>query len=119
MDIMDEIKDKANDVASVTSKKVAEIYANTKLKLNISERKGQLRNLYRELGEIVYKLSNGNDSVTQNDVEDKIAEINLTLEILDELMEGERQLKKMKLCPYCGEDVQEKSNYCPNCGNEM
>ena len=119
MDFMDDLKDRATDVATATSKKVAEIYANTKLKLTISERKAQLRNLYRELGEIVYRASIGDGDDVKDDIEDKISEITLAREILDEMQKSEMQSKNLKACPYCDAKVPQGAKFCSNCGNEM
>lgn len=119
MDFVDEIKDKASDVANVTGQKVAEIYSAARLKIAISERKNQLRTLYRELGEMVYEATKGENEENSNAIEDKIAEISLAREVLEELKASDRQMRKLKVCPNCNEKMDEKSRFCPNCGNEM
>lgn len=119
MDFMDDLKDRATDVASITSKKVAEIYASTKLKLTISERKTQIRSLYCELGEMVYKTARGEGDDEKDNIEDKIAEISLAMEVLEEMQKSDMKAKNLKLCPYCNEKIEEKSKFCSNCGQEM
>lgn len=115
----EEFKDKATDVAQVTSKKVAEIYASAKIKLAISEKRTNLRALYRELGEIVYKASKGEaEDDVQNNIEDKIAEIDIAREVIAELKEKEKELRNLTTCPYCDERIPENANFCPNCGKE-
>lgn len=119
MEFMDELKDKATDVAAVTSKKVAEIYSVTKLKIAISDKKNQLRKLYKELGELVYKTTKGTlEEESEDAMEDLIMQIDLVREAIEELKDAEGQLKNMKTCPYCDHKMDEKANFCPNCGKE-
>ncbi len=120
MDFMDELKDKATDVAAVTGKKVAEIYSATKLKIAISDKKSQLGKLYKELGKLVYKTAKGEyESEDSNEIEDKIQEIDLVIEVIEELKAAEGQLKNMKFCPECKSRMEDKANFCPNCGKEI
>ncbi|MGM9551652.1 MAG: hypothetical protein ACI3XA_05295 [Clostridia bacterium] len=119
MAFLDELKDMATDAAQVASKKVNDVYAVTKVKMDISENKSKIRALYRELGEMVYKASKGEVEEDSNAIEDKIAEISLVMDALEELNEAERHIKKVKVCPTCKEQIDEKSAYCPRCGNEV
>ena len=115
----EELRDRAGDVASATSKKVAEIYATAKIKFAIGEKRSELRTLYRELGKLVYDSSKGEaDENVNNDIEDKIAEIDIVKEVISELLEQEESAKNTKICPYCDERVPESAKFCPNCGRE-
>ena len=116
---LEELRDRAGDVASATTKKLAEIYSTAKIKFAIGEKRSELRTLYRELGKMVYDSSKSEiEDSTKNDIEDKIAEIDIVKEIIAELREQEQNAKNRSICPYCDEHVQESANYCPNCGRE-
>lgn len=117
MDFIDELKDKATDVANVTGKKVAQIYSEAKLKIAVSDKKSNIRKLYRELGQIVYEAAKGNVSEEDNtSVDELIAKIDDAIHDLEELSLNEKMLKNMKVCPYCGEGMDKNANFCSNCG---
>lgn len=118
MALFDEIKDRAVDAVQIAGKKVEEAYGGTKLKVQIADKQSQVRNLYRQLGQVVYENSK-KDEPELEAVEDKIAEIDLVLEAIEELKKQERKAKKLVVCPSCSADVDENSNFCPVCGNEM
>ncbi len=118
MAFFDGWKDRATDVVQVAGKKVEEAYGATKIKLQIADKQGELRTLYRELGEIVYENAKKNDPDTDA-VEDKIAEIEIALEGIAALKGEERELKNQVECPECGEGVDKEANFCPKCGYGM
>ena len=119
MEFMDEWKDKATDVAAVTGQKMAELYSVAKLKIAISDKKSQIRKLYRELGQVVYKAAKGEISEDDNlSVDMLVAKIDDAVSELEELNLNEKMLKNLKLCPYCGEGMEKRANFCSNCGKE-
>ncbi len=118
MALFDELKERATDMYQVAGKKVEDVYGATKLKVQIADKQSALRTLYRELGELVYENSK-KDEPEVNSVEDKIAEIDLLFDAIENLKSQERGLKKLVTCTNCGEEVDEKANFCPKCGNEM
>ncbi len=115
MAFFDELRDRATDMAQITGKKVEEVYGATKIKIKIADKQSALRNLYRELGEITYENAK-KDEPDLDAVEDKVAEIDLALEIIEALKADERKLKNTIECPECGEDVNSDANFCPKCG---
>ena len=95
-----------------------EVYGATKVKLQIADKQSAVRTLYRELGEIVYENSK-KDEPDFDAVEDKIAEIDLAFDAIEELKASERKIKNTVKCPACGEDVDKEANFCSKCGCEM
>lgn len=118
MTLFDELRDRAADVAQVAGKKVEEAYGATKIKLQIADKQAALRTLYRELGEIVYENSKKADPEIEL-MEDKIAEIDLALEVVNELKSSERKIKNVVMCTNCNANVDAGARFCPNCGSEM
>lgn len=118
MAFLDELRDRAADAMQVTGKKVEEVYGTTKVKLQIADKQSAVRTLYRELGEIVYENSK-KDEPDFDAVEDKIAEIDLAFDAIEELKASERKIKNTVKCPACGEDVDKEANFCSKCGCEM
>ncbi|MBR5535892.1 MAG: zinc ribbon domain-containing protein [Clostridia bacterium] len=118
MAFLDELREKATDVFQIAGKKANETYSVTKIKVLIADKQSALRILYRELGEIVYENAKKEESDMEA-VEDKVAEIDLVLEGIEELKKQERMMKNQTLCPECGAAVDEKAKFCPECGSEM
>lgn len=118
MAMLDEFKDKAGDVVNVAGKKMGDAYNVTKVRLAIADKQSSLRNLYKELGEIVYRNYKGGDDDFR-ETEDKIAEIDLLNESIEELRSEYRQIKNIAICPSCRAEVAGDMNYCPRCGAEM
>ena len=109
MAFIDEIKEKAGDVCQIAGKKVGEAYSLTKVKMAIVDKRSGLRTLYKELGEITYQgYKNGAEDI--NAIEDKVAEIDLALEGIEELK---------VMCPACHAEIEADSNFCPKCGEEI
>lgn len=117
MAFIDELKDRANDVAQVASRKVGEAVGITKVKMALAEKQSTLRALYKELGEMVY-VNFKRDIEDNEALEDKFAEIDLVIDSIDELKNELKQIKNMKTCPHCGSDIEEDANYCSKCGME-
>lgn len=109
---------KASETALLAGKKANEAYSSAKIKMEIAEKKNCLKNLYRELGEITYKgYKNADGDV--NEIEDKIAEIDIVSEQIAELEKECGKMKNLIVCPSCNEKIDEKSRFCPNCGEEI
>lgn len=118
MALFDELRDRASGVFQVAGKKAEEAYGATKIKVQIADKQSALRTLYRELGEIVYE----NAKKEEPDgalLEDKIAEIDIALDAIEELKASERALKNTVVCQECGEEVDKNANFCPKCGTSM
>lgn len=117
MAFFDELKDKASDAAVVAGKAVSEVYEATKIKMAVSEKKGTLKALYREVGEIVYK-SYKSGTAEKDALEDKIAEIDAVLEEVEALKAQQMKIKKVRTCSGCGSEIPIECNFCPKCGKE-
>ena len=117
MAFVDDLKDKATDVAQVAGKKMGEVYSITKLKVSIAEKKRVLRALYRELGEIAYE-NYKTDNDDMDEFSDKAAEISLVIEDIAELENKCKEFKNMVLCTSCNTYVDKNANFCPKCGAE-
>lgn len=117
MAFFDELKDKASDAAVVAGKAVSEVYEATKIKMAIAEKKGTLKALYREVGEMIYKsYKDGNSE--DDALEDKIAEIDAVHEEIEALKAQQMKIKKVRTCSGCGGEIPIECNFCPKCGKE-
>lgn len=118
MTFFDNLKDRASDAAVVAGKAMNEMYEATKLKMAIAEKKGTLKALYREVGEMVYRSYKSGES-TAEEFEDKIAEIDGVHEEIEALSAQQMKIKKVRTCDGCGSEIPVECNFCPKCGNEV
>lgn len=115
MAFIDELKDRAGDVYQIAGKKMGEAVNLTKVKMAITDKQGTLRSLYKELGEIVYR-NYKNEVEDPEAIEDKIAEIDIAAESIEELKKEYRKIKNIIICPSCNAEIEADVNYCPKCG---
>jgi len=118
MAFFDDLKDKASDAAVVAGKAMSDVYEVTRLKMSIAEKKGAVKTIFKEVGELVY---NGyRKGETDNDeIEEKMLEIDSIMEEIESLKEKQMKIKKLRACPACGSQIPEGCNFCPKCGNDM
>lgn len=118
MALMDDIRERANSVVSIAGKKANEAYGATKTKMLIAEKKNYLRTLYKELGEITYRGYKDSEQ-DMNAIEDKIAEIDIAAEALEDLKKELRKIKNIIICPSCRAEIEADVNFCPRCGEDI
>ena len=118
MAFFDDLKDRASDAAVVASKAMSGVYEATKIRMAIAEKKGVLKTLHKELGEIVYKAYKSGDASSEA-IEDKVAEIDGVAEEIAALNDQQMKIKKVKVCTGCGSQVPVDFDFCPKCGKEI
>ena len=117
MAFFDDLKDRASDAAVVAGKAMSDVYEATKIRMAIAEKKGVLKTLHKELGEIVYKAYKSGDASSEA-VEDKVSEIDAIAEEIAALKDQQLKIKKVKICAGCGSQIPTDCNFCPKCGKE-
>lgn len=117
-DIWDGVKNAA-DVAGKTTNKAVNY---SKLKYRIRQLRGEMKNVYANLGELVYmdKENYRNENVDTHVVFDMYAEKidNLNDEIVL-LKEQLRAYKKSNECKNCGKTYAKNDMYCAGCGEKL
>ena len=99
---LDEIKDVAKDFADKAVTKTGEVVEVSKLRLELSKQQGRLRALYQKLGSSVYSMKE--KEYEDPDLIDHLCqEIKANLKIQRDLKVKIAGLKKMKVCPVCGQ----------------
>ena len=98
----------------------------SKLHFQKMEVEGEIKRLYRELGEVYY------DSIEQQTTQSKklVHELMAQLDEQKEILKGienqmrqhlfkEKEEEPAKRCPYCNEPLGEKDQFCSHCGYSM
>lgn len=119
MDFFEKIGDAANKTYRYTAEKTSKIAKETKLKMQINEYKGEIKDLYIEIGENVYEKYVKDEELDTSNLQAKCEMIedfsNKIVECKDEIL----KLKEKRQCRNCYEEIELSANYCPNCGAEQ
>ena len=116
MEIFEKIGDAASKTYKFTAEKTSKIAKETKLKMQINEAKGKIDDIYREIGEMVYKKSVLDEDIKKEDLKEKCDEID---ELSGKIVKCKNEiltLKEKRQCRNCYEEIEINDKFCPNCG---
>ena len=119
MDIFEKIGDAANKTYKYTAEKTSKIAKETKLKMQINEYKGDIKDLYIEIGENVYEKYVKNEELDLSDLQAKCEMIQDFSDKIVECKDEILKIKEKRQCKNCYEEIDLFVNYCPNCGAEQ
>lgn len=116
----DKIGKKATDAYNYTADKTGKIAKETKLKFKMNELKGQINDLYEEIGKKVYeKHTLGKNISIKNDLEEECTKIDVLSAEVEELLQQCLELKDKKQCPKCFKEIEKNVKFCPHCGEKQ
>ena len=114
---LNEIIDKAKDLAQTAGEKSQDIYQISKLKVEITQLNMKLDKNYGSIGKKVYNsIKEGNE---MPDFAASIEEIDLLKADIEEKKDLISAIKNAIRCPSCGADVNEDDPFCPKCGSQI
>ena len=122
MDFFDKLGKQASKTYEYTTKKTSKLAREAKLKMQMNEHKGKIKELYEEIGKKMYE-HHVNDQALDIDIESVLEEYCIQIDELCDRIEEERKelltLREKKQCPNCFAEIELDFNYCPNCGDEQ
>ena len=116
MEFFEKIGDAASKTYKFTAEKTSKIAKETKIKMQINEYKGDIKDLYIEIGENVYEKYVKNEEL---DLSDLNAKCEMIQDLSDKIVSCKDEILKLKekrQCKNCYEEIELNANYCPNCG---
>ncbi len=117
MEFFDKIGKKASEAYKVTADKTGKMAKEAKLKMQMSELKSQVNDIYKEIGKKVYEKHVREENIDiKTDLEEECTKIDvLSAEIESKLKEC-LDLKDRKQCQKCFKEIEKNMNFCPECG---
>lgn len=111
---------KASEAYKVTADKTSKIAKETKLRMQVADYKSQINDLYKEIGEVVYKKhsEDSKNSITK-ELEEKCTKIDELSAQIDANLKECLKLKDKRTCPKCSSEVDKNVQFCPNCGEKL
>ena len=120
MDFFEKLGKKATETFNSAAEKTNKIASETKIKLKINDCKSKIKDLYQDIGKVVYQkfVLDGNLEVKE-DIEEQLSKIS---ELTNQIEEYEKQileLANMKQCVNCKNKIERNAKFCPECGAEQ
>ena len=119
MEIFEKISDAASKTYKFTAEKTSKIAKEAKIKMQINEYKGDIKDLYIEIGENVFEKYVKDEEL---DLSDLKAKCEMIKDLSDKIVECKDEILKLnekRQCKKCYEEIDLSSNYCPKCGEEQ
>ena len=120
MEFFEKLGKKATETFNSAAEKTNKIASETKIKLKINDCKSKIKDLYQDIGKIVYQkfVLDGKIDVKE-DIEEQLSKIS---ELTNQIEEYEKQildLSDMKQCVNCKNKIEKNAKFCPECGTEQ
>lgn len=120
MEFFDKLGQKASKAYKVTADKTEKVAKDVKIKVKIQNLKGDIEDVYEELGKLVYENylldSNEDNTKIKEMIQDKCNKIDEISKQIDEMKLESLDLKNTKLCCNCSNKIDKDSRFCPLCG---
>lgn len=121
MDFFDKLGKKASEAYKVTADKTGKIAKEAKLRMKISELKGNVEDIYKEIGKAVYE--NHRIETEEKDIANELEEYCTKIDVLSAEIESNLQeclkLKDKRQCVKCFKEIEKNAKFCPECGAEQ
>lgn len=120
MEFFEKLGKKASETFNNAGEKANKIASETKLKFKINDNKSKIKDIYQDIGKIVYQkfVLDGNLEI-KDDIAEQLTKIT---ELTDEIEKYEKQileLGNMKQCVNCKNKIDKNAKFCPECGTEQ
>lgn len=109
MAFFDTLASKSKDVAD-KAKKMAEVAS---LNSQISSKETEVRNVYREIGQLIYANKAAWKDVDLSELFGKIEAAEAEIQKLKAQI---LVIKEIKICTQCGAEIDNTAAFCPKCG---
>ena len=120
MDFLDKLKNVANKTYKSASQKTGELAKEAKIKMKMNENKAKIKDLYEEIGKIVYqKHIHEEDVKIKEDLDSYCSQIDQISKEQEKLQEELLTIKNKRICENCYTEIELNVKYCPHCGFEQ
>ena len=120
MDFFYKLGKKASETYKVTAEKTGKLAKEAKLRMKMNENKGDIDELYKQIGKKVYEKHTANEKIDiKKDLEEECTKIDVLSTEIESILEEILSLKDMRQCPNCYQKIDKTASYCPNCGSKQ
>lgn len=120
MDFLNKLGNIANKTYKNASQKTSEIAKEAKLKMKMNENRAKIKDLYEEIGKIIYQKHIHEEEVKiKEDLDTYCSRIDEISKEQEKLQEELLTLKNKRICENCYTEIELHVKYCPHCGFEQ
>lgn len=120
MDFFNKLGNIANKTYKSASQKTGELAKEAKLKMKMNENKAKIKDLYEEIGKIIYQKHIHEEEVKiKEDLNTYCSQIDEISKEQEKLQEELLTLKNKRICENCYTEIDLNVKYCPHCGFEQ
>lgn len=118
MDFFNDWRSKIVRAAKTVKDTSGDLYKTSKLNLALGSEQENLKKIYLEIGQKVHEIYQygGNLGTFFDQKYEEIQKIEEKIEILKKQLE---EYKKVKICPHCMKNMDQKATFCPHCGKKI
>ncbi len=106
---------KVGEAAQAAAKKSSELMEVTKINMNITQEEDKIKKLYTEMGKKIYE-DYCSDPGSASQFAEQCEAIGTHRETIDNLKKRIREVKNIRVCDGCGEEIDKSTMFCPKCG---
>ncbi len=120
MDFLDKLGKKASEAYKVTADKTGKIAKEAKLKLKMNDLKGQISDIYKEIGKKVYEKHIREENINiKEDLEEECTKIDVLSSEVEDILKECMNLKDKKRCQKCYKEIEKDAKFCSECGEKQ
>jgi len=120
MDFFNKLGNIANKTYKSASQKTGELAKEAKIKMKMNENKSKIKDLYEEMGKIIYQKHIHEEEVKiKEDLDSYCSQIDEISKEQEKLQEEILTLKNKRICENCYTEIDLNVKYCPHCGFEQ
>ena len=120
MEFFEKLGKKASDTFNSAAEITNKIASETKIKFKINDCKSKIKDLYLDIGKIVYQkfVLDGKLEIKE-DIEEQLSKISEYTNQIEEYEKQILELANMKQCENCKNKIERSAKFCPECGAEQ
>lgn len=120
MDFFNKLGNMASETYKKTSKKTGELAKEAKIRMKMNEDKGKIKDLYQEIGKIVYQKHIKNEEISiQEDLNSYCMQIDELSNDVEKALDDILKLRGKRICENCNTEIDINVKFCPSCGKEQ
>ena len=120
MDFFNKLGNMASETYKKTSKKTGDLAKEAKIRMKMNEDKAHVKDLYEEIGKIVYQKHLKKDEISiEEDLNSYCTQIDELSENIEKSLDTLLALRGKRVCENCHSEIDNKVKFCPSCGKEQ
>ena len=119
MDFISTVKEKAEEMAVSAVKTSNAVVETVKSNFAIVEQEQAANKLLKELGMVVYEAYKNASQPDDDEVAEKCVALDEIYGTIGGLKDKIKEIKNIKVCAACKNNIKAEHKFCPNCGEEI